>query len=317
MSFNTNLIDLCNSGNLQEIHDFFSRENISDDQIKHCIRNLSCKIEKKFCREISDILRSFLKNNISDGEYIKLVEPYKLYELCSQGSYCELKNYFDTYEITSEDLFNCFMRLINRKICDPLMIELILYHPNWNLDEYPYLQIIYHALIISNNKLLKYLFNAKSDIKITHKIIKCCFHFKNYEIIKFLLLEKISNPTEFINQHEIILECAISNDKRFVDLFIDLGVDFNNIIAIFFAINTDNDYFVQKYIELGYRFDPKYDDPIIFSINSKSANVLDVLLKNEISYDLEKIQKLVDKMQPNDNNNQNILNVLKNYGIID
>lgn len=78
----SNLIKFCNSGNLQDIYDYFSKEKISDDQIKNCIRNLSGKIMDKTRHEISDTLRSCLKSNISDGEYIKLVEPNKLIDLC-------------------------------------------------------------------------------------------------------------------------------------------------------------------------------------------------------------------------------------------
>uniref|UniRef100_A0A6G6ACU8 Ankyrin repeat-containing protein n=1 Tax=Borely moumouvirus TaxID=2712067 RepID=A0A6G6ACU8_9VIRU len=311
-----NLINLFNSGNLQEIHDFFSRENISDDQIKLCIRNLSCKMEEKTRHDIGDILRSFLKNNISNGEYIKLVDPNKFYDISHKGSYNELKNYLDTFDVTSNDLFYCFTYIINRINFDPLIIKLVLCHPNWNIEEFKYSQIIWEALQIGNNKLLKYLFDIKSDIIITDIIIKHCLYFKNYEIIKFLLLEKINNVTEFLNKHEIIIECAVSNDKRFVDLFIDLGIDFNNNFAILFAINNDNDYFVKKYIELGYCFNPDYDNPIIFSINSKSANVLDVLLENQINYDLEEIHKLVSEMDPDDKSNEKIFNVLKKYGII-
>ncbi|QGR54063.1 ankyrin repeat-containing protein [Moumouvirus maliensis] len=164
---------------------FFSRENISDDQIKLCIRNLSCKMEEKTRNDIADILRSCLKNNISNGEYIKLVYPNKFYDISCKGSYNELKNYLYAYDVTSDDLFYCFTYIINRRNFDPLIIELILCHPNWNIKEFKYSQIIWETLQINNNKLLKYLFDIKSDIIITREIIRYCFYFKTTKLLNF------------------------------------------------------------------------------------------------------------------------------------
>ncbi|AGF85190.1 repeat protein [Moumouvirus goulette] len=310
-----NLIDLCNSGNVQEIYDYFSREKILDDQIKNCIRNLSCKIVDKTRYEISNILRSCLKSNISDGEYIKLVEPNKLIDLCRQGLYDGLKNYFDTFDVTSKDLSCCILEILYSDNNNLSIIELILYHPNWSDSKKTLNQIFFYGSYVKNYIFLKVLFDIKPDLKITKKMLNHCIYDKNYDMVKFLLLQKIPNPTEFINDYHTIIECIFTNDKRFINLFIDLGVNFNRYTFVNHAICWDKEYFVQKYIELGYQIDYN-DNPIICSLNCGSINVLHVLLKNEIGYDFEKIIEWVDKIQPDDEKNNKIISVLKNYGII-
>lgn len=196
------------------------------------------------------------------------------------------------------------------------IIELILCHPNWSDSKKTLNQIFFYGSYVKNYTFLKVLFDIKPDLKITNTMLNHCINRGGYDMVKFLLLQKIPNPTEFINDYHTITECISTNDKRFINLFIDLDVNFNRHTFVKYAICYDKEYFVQKYIELGYQIDYN-DNPIICCLNCGSVNVLHVLLKNKIIYDSEEIRKLVDKMSPNDKNYDKIINVLKNHGIID
>ncbi|AZL89241.1 ankyrin repeat protein [Megavirus baoshan] len=297
------LLDYCKkTNNHQNIYDFIINENISDKLISNTILNLNENLS------LCDFLRDCLKNNISDVEYDRLIDPYKLKNLCKNQDYNGIREYISVHNITEYDIKDSF-KIISRKTNPDLSIlNLFISHPLWN-DELQN-DIIRNLIYLDLFQIINFIFSIL-DIKITNYMILPCIYFSKYDIFEFFM-NRINNTGEFINKHYLLNTATQCSDNRFFDLLLDLGGNINDDgLILHLAISNNNKYCVQKIIEHGY-WSSNYHY-VHIAIKKCNIDILNILLENNFNYDLDTINELIKNMDGPCADN--FINTLSNYGV--
>ncbi|ANB50723.1 hypothetical protein [Powai lake megavirus] len=302
MSWQNILLDYCQkSNNHQDIYNFIINEDISDKLIIETISNLN--ENKSLC----DSLRNCLKIDILDTKYDRLIDPYKLKNLCKNQDYHGVKEYISVHDITEYDIKDSFEIISRQTNPDLSILDLFISHPLWN-DKLQN-EIIHNLISLDFLQIISFIFTIL-DIEITRDMINICICYQKYDIFEFFI-NRINNVSEFINKYNLICQVTRCSDNRFFNLLLDLGGNISSALIFCLAILDNNKYCVQKIIEHGYW--SSNCDYVNMVIRESNADILDILLENNFSYDLDTINKLIKNMDSP--RVDNFINVLSKYGI--
>nr|WBF70649.1 hypothetical protein [Megavirus caiporensis] len=296
------LLDYCKkSNNHQDIYNFIMNEDISDKLIIETILNLSKNIN------LCDLLRNCLKNNISDAKYDRLIDPYKLKNLCKIQDYHGVKEYISVCDITEYDIKDSFEIISRQTNPDLSILDLFISHPLWNIKLQN--EIILNLINFDSIQAIKYI-TQLLDITMTGHMAKICIYFDKYDIFEFMI-QFVNNTHKFINEHHLLHYISSHTDNRFFDLLLDLGGNINDDILLYLAISDNNKYYVKKLIEYGNWL--SNCDYVNMAIRNCNSDILDILLGNNFIYDLDSVKELIKNI---DNPHVNdIINILSKYNI--
>lgn len=304
-----------NENNIQEICEHIRENNISDDEIKNIIKNIGSNFTYSNIkiRNFGENIRNCLQIPISDEDFENIIDPYKFNILCCDGDLIEINEYISSHDISDKDIYSA----LNTVLCDDnpnlSVISLLLSHPNWIKTQYNFETII-NTIVETNNKdVMIYMLDNIPNFVITKKMIRCCIDvYKNYEML-LLLIQYLKNPVDFIEKNGLMVECAFNNNPIFLDLFLDLGVTINDEFFLQIAINRNNKYYVQKYLEYGHK--PKYEKNIIeLALFYFNEDILNLLLDYQIECNIDEVTKFIKTI--NYQNNQNkIISIFNKHGM--
>nr|WBF70650.1 hypothetical protein [Megavirus caiporensis] len=304
-----------NGNNIQEICERIREKNISDAEIKKTIKRIGLSFigSDIEIRNIGENIRNCLKIPMSDKDFEKIIDPYKFTKLCCNGDLMEINDYMSNNYISDINIYSALNAVLYDNNPNLSVIDLLLSHPNWIKTQYNSETIISIIVEINNKNIMIYILENIPNFVITKRMIRCCIEiYKNYEML-LLLIQYLKNPVDFIENNELMVECIFNHDPKFLDLFLDLGVSINNEFNLEIAISLKNKYYVQKYLELGYKpRDEKY--MIELAISYFNEDILNLLLNYQIEcniYDVIKCMKIVKHQ----NNNNIIASIFKNHGI--
>ncbi|ANB50722.1 hypothetical protein [Powai lake megavirus] len=301
--------------NIQEICERIREKNISDTEIKKTIKSIGLSFTGLDIeiRNIGENLRNCLKIPISDEDFEKMIDPYKFTKLCRDGDLMEINDYISNNNISDKNIYSALNAVLYDDNPNLSVIDLLLSHPNWIKTQYNSETIISIIVETNNKNVMTYILDNIPNFVITKRMIRCCIEIhKNYEML-LLLIQYLKNPVEFIEKNELMVECVFNHDPRFLDLFLDLGVSINNEFNLEIAISLKNKYYVQKYLELGYKpRDEKYITELAMS--HFNEEILNLLFDYQIEYNIYDVTKYIEKIKYL-NNQEKIISIFNKHGI--
>ncbi|ANB50721.1 hypothetical protein [Powai lake megavirus] len=310
MKLATNNFDkICLEGNEQSIYNYIQKYNISDDNIISKIKYFNNHTINIY---LCDTLRNFLKNSISDIEYDKIINPYRLRHLCKNGDLMGVKSYISLYDLDFNNINDAIINTLFSEQPNIYIFQLLITHSVFNNCESMYFDNIVGIIITQNLvDFFKLMIEYTPNFMVKSTMIEDCCLYDCYEIL-LILMQHVENPCDFLNyNNEIILSCA-SCDNCFLDLFIDLGINLDNENNFKQAVILNFKYYVEKYFEQGYW--PKEDIYVMIATRAYSTDVLDILLSHNLSYDIGEIEQYVNQLRP-DKFKNDIIVILNKHNI--
>ncbi|AUV58560.1 hypothetical protein [Bandra megavirus] len=310
MKLATNKFDkICLQGNEQSIYNYIQKHNISDDIIISKIKYFNNHIINI---HLCEILRNFLKKSISDMEYDKIINPYKLRHLCRDGDLCGVQSYILSYDLDFNNIYDAIISTLFSEQPNIHIFQLLITCSIFNKCESMYFDNIVEITITYNLvDFLKLIIEYTPEFVVKSTMIEDCCLYNCYEIL-LILIQHVKNPCNFLNyNNEIILSCA-NNDNRFLDLFLDLGINLNNENNFKQAVILNFKYYIEKYFEQGYY--PEENIYVMIAIKAYSVDVLDVLLSHNLSFDIVEMEQYINQLQP-DKHGRLIISILNKHNI--
>nr|WBF70651.1 hypothetical protein [Megavirus caiporensis] len=310
MKLATNNFDkICLEGNEQSIYNYIQKYNISDDIIMYKIKYFNNHTTNLY---LCEILRNFLKNPISDTEYDKIINPYRLRHLCKNGDLPGVQSYISLYDLDFNNIYDAIINTLFSEQPNIYIFQLLITHSVFNNCELMYFDNIVEITITYNLiDFLKIMIEYTPDFVVKSTMIEDCCLYNCYEILQ-ILIQHAKNPCDIINDNNDILLCCVNCDDCFLDLFMDLGINLNNENNFKQAVILNFKYYVEKYFEQGHW--PKEDNYIMIATRSYSTDVLDILLNHYLPYDIEEIEQYVNQLQC-DKFKDNIIIILNKHNI--
>ncbi|AZL89243.1 ankyrin repeat protein [Megavirus baoshan] len=298
---------VCIEENEQCIYNYILEHNINDNiiisQIKY-FNNFTSNL--RMC----EILRNFLRVPISDTEYDKIINPYKLRKLCKNGDLCGVQSYISSYDLDFNDIYNAIINTLYNEQPNIYIFQLLITHPVFNdFEDIRFTDII--EIIIAQNyiDLLKIMIDNTSEFMVNSIMIQSCCLNNRYEILQ-ILIQNTKNPCDLIDR-DVILNC-LNSDNCFLDLFLDLGVKLNDEDNFKSAVIYNFKYYIEKYFEQGYY--PEENIYVMIAIKVYSVDVLDILLSHNLPFDIMEIEQYINQLQ-SDESNDDVIAILNKHNI--
>ncbi|AGD92556.1 hypothetical protein LBA_00638 [Megavirus lba] len=310
MNLATNKFDkICLQGNEQSIYNYIQKHDISDDIIISKIKYFNNHIINI---HLCEILRNFLKKSISDMEYDKIINPYKLRHLCRDGDLLGVESYISLYDLDFNNIYDAIISTLFSEQPNIHIFQLLITCSIFNKCESMYFDNIVEITITYNLvDFLKLIIEYTPEFVVKSTMIEDCCLYNCYEIL-LILIQHVKNPCDFLNNNnEIILSCA-NSDNRFLDLFLDLGINLNNENNFKQAVILNFKYYIEKYFEQGYY--PEENIYVMIAIKAYSVDVLDVLLSHNLSFDIVEMEQYINQLQP-DKHGRLIISILNKHNI--
>lgn len=298
---------ICLEDNEQCIYNYILEHDINDNiiisQIKY-FNNFTSNL--RMC----EILRNFLRVPISDTQYDKIINPYKLLELCKNGDLCGVQSYISSYDLDFNDIYKAIVNTLYNEQPNIHIFQLLITHPVFSdFEDMRFTDII--EIIIAQNHvdLLKIMIDNISEFMVNSIMIKSCCLNNRYEILQILIF-CIKNPCDLIDD-DVIFSCLYS-DNCFIDLFLDLGVKLNNEYSFKQAVTYNFKYYVEKYFEQGYY--PEENIYVIMAVKAYKIDVLDILLTHNLSFDIGEMEQCINQLK-SDEFGGDIIAILNKHNI--